>query len=316
MNLKKPLSLIFAYSGLIALRRVIGVRKPTVLMYHKVDKNLFEKHAHLLSKKYNAISLEEFYAYLHDDKKLPKNSVLLTFDDGYLNNYVQAYPGLKKYNVPATMFLTTGFLGKEIFCWYDKAYYLAKHNPIKVTIANKKYDLRYEAEDFLTFVKTKSLDDRDKLLVQLENMLPKKLPIKPPREFIFLTPEQVKRMRPLVDFGGHSITHPILINIPDKLMFEEVEQSVLTVKKFGSIVTSFAYPNGDYNEKVIAAIKKSGVQVAFTTHKARVKQNCDPLLVPRWPINIFDDWRVLDFKLTWGTLLYGKWSPLSFLKWR
>lgn len=101
-----------------------------VLMYHYVieDKELakrdkrvvttkaFEKQMHFLKvNNYNVISLEELGRLLKEKKDIPKNTVVITFDDGHLDNYENAYPILKKYGLPATMFVIVDSLSKPNF---------------------------------------------------------------------------------------------------------------------------------------------------------------------------------------------------------
>jgi peptidoglycan/xylan/chitin deacetylase (PgdA/CDA1 family) len=64
---------------------------------------------------YNVISLEEFAKYIKEKKMIPRNTVVLTFDDGHLDNYTNAYPILKKYGLKATMFVIVDSLGKPNF---------------------------------------------------------------------------------------------------------------------------------------------------------------------------------------------------------
>ena len=83
----------------------------------------FENQMRFLSKVYNPISLERMAQQIQNGTSLPSKAIAITFDDGYQDNYENAYPILKKYNVPATFFLTTGFIGTgEIPAW-DKGYY-------------------------------------------------------------------------------------------------------------------------------------------------------------------------------------------------
>ena len=100
-----------------------------VLNYHKIDDmdiSLavppadFERQMEYLSQKgYNVITVDDFRAAVEDGKELPKNAVLITFDDGYADNYTNAYPILKKYKFPATIFVITDFVGKENYLTWD-----------------------------------------------------------------------------------------------------------------------------------------------------------------------------------------------------
>lgn len=95
-----------------------------VLMYHAVDQNDkitklsvspkgFERQMKFLhDNKYNVVPLDRVVAYLHNKERVPPRTVAVTFDDGFYNNYQYAYPVLKKYNIPATIFVIVGQIGQ------------------------------------------------------------------------------------------------------------------------------------------------------------------------------------------------------------
>jgi peptidoglycan/xylan/chitin deacetylase (PgdA/CDA1 family) len=86
----------------------------------------FENQMQYLSKVYNPVSLESLAQRLQNGKSLPPKPIAVTFDDGYQDNYENAYPILKKYAVPATIFLTTGFIGTGEIPPWDRGFYTAK----------------------------------------------------------------------------------------------------------------------------------------------------------------------------------------------
>ena len=96
-------------------------RAVPVLMYHHVSPNpglvtvspeTFEEHiAYLARKKYHALTADEFLEFLQGKRELSGRQVLITFDDGYLDNYVYAYPILQRYGLKATIFAITGLIG-------------------------------------------------------------------------------------------------------------------------------------------------------------------------------------------------------------
>lgn len=86
----------------------------------------FENQMQYLSKMYNPISLERIAQCIQNGTSLPPKAVAVTFDDGYQDNYKNAYPIIKKYNIPATIFLTTGFIGTGKIPAWDKAYYTSE----------------------------------------------------------------------------------------------------------------------------------------------------------------------------------------------
>ncbi len=94
-----------------------------------VDTKNFLKQMKFLIKYYNVISLEYF---VENHKKLTQNrNVVITFDDGYKDNYTIAYPFLKKYNLPATIFLATDFINTGKAKFEDIITYLFSVNNVQ-----------------------------------------------------------------------------------------------------------------------------------------------------------------------------------------
>ena len=122
MNLKNKIKTAI-YFGLNVFFGSLPTGKAAILMYHSIDHNKvfftvtpenFRKQMDLLYKeKYSIISLGELAGLIIDKRAIPLKTVVLTFDDGYQDNYFNAFPILKKYNFPATIFLATGFIGKN-----------------------------------------------------------------------------------------------------------------------------------------------------------------------------------------------------------
>lgn len=97
--------------------------KVLVLNYHMVNRMFISlaidpedfdwQMKYLVDHGYHAISPDELYAFLEGKGTLPDRPVLITFDDGYVDNYTNAYPILKKYNLKATIFIVTGFVSER-----------------------------------------------------------------------------------------------------------------------------------------------------------------------------------------------------------
>jgi len=110
---------------------------PVIVMYHSVGKKssaldgygpklnvsteAFQKQMKFLRERdYKVIPLTEFINRIKKKEKLPRKTIAITFDDGLKNNFTDAYPILKKYNLPATIFVSTDFIGEEKFLtWND-----------------------------------------------------------------------------------------------------------------------------------------------------------------------------------------------------
>ncbi|MCT4563822.1 MAG: polysaccharide deacetylase family protein [Maledivibacter sp.] len=75
--------------------------------------NFQEQMKYLHDKNFNAITLDELEKFLRGEIKLPKNSIVITFDDGYKSNYIYAYPVLKEYGFKASIFMITKLITNE-----------------------------------------------------------------------------------------------------------------------------------------------------------------------------------------------------------
>jgi len=111
------------YQILYCISRLIPRKAVSILAYHSIGRDPvfyavtpeeFEKQMRYLKGEYNVVSLDEIIDFVGGKKVLPKNSVAITFDDGYHDNYLNAYPILKKYGLPATIFIASGYIGKEM----------------------------------------------------------------------------------------------------------------------------------------------------------------------------------------------------------
>jgi peptidoglycan/xylan/chitin deacetylase (PgdA/CDA1 family) len=106
------------YSTSIYLARQLCNKKEegvSILFYHSVDlgkplENFLKQIEYLRGNGYRVISIKELISYVKGEKQLPSRSVCLTFDDGYYNNYERIFPVLQKYNIPATIFLSTKYM--------------------------------------------------------------------------------------------------------------------------------------------------------------------------------------------------------------
>ncbi|MDI6758845.1 MAG: polysaccharide deacetylase family protein [Candidatus Omnitrophota bacterium] len=115
-----------AFFAALALRSFLNrIYVVPILMYHSISLDAvkenrlsvspasFQRQMHFLrSRKYNVIPLDELAALIRNKKKIPPKTVAITLDDGYKNNYTYGFPVLKKYNIPATMFIIVNEVGR------------------------------------------------------------------------------------------------------------------------------------------------------------------------------------------------------------
>lgn len=317
MDKRKVVSKLLKYSGVLkGLRVFSGNEKLRILMYHRVfDKGndfchfldgvppaKFEKQMQFLSENFSVIALEEAVERIKSDKALPKRAVAITIDDGYRDCYDNIYPVLKKYDLPATVYLTTNNVGSSNAFWADKVGYLFKKG--------RPSDKFYEHDLFesvevgspekrssglsYTVQKLKSLAEIDKNMI-IEDL----------KDFFQvkdhelkagynLTWDQIREMsRNGVFFGAHTVTHPIMTRISAETAEAEIIESKNKIEvETGRRISGFCYPNGteaDFNEQIIGALKKHEFKYAITTLWGFNDADTDLFMLKRVGPNCDDD---------------------------
>ncbi|MCL0059462.1 polysaccharide deacetylase family protein [Dehalococcoidia bacterium] len=272
---------VYAY-----LRRKITKSQVAILMYHRVSpkqddwsferlspKN-FEMQMKYFCRNYEIISLNDLVQYIKQEKPFPKKAVVITFDDGYKDNYLYAYPILKKYRIPATIFLTSGHIGRGDLFWWDKVSYIVQHTKINQLDLDEfgNYPLQSKSEKFeatSTITENlKKLPDKKKNLLIEELLITSgvEIPIDLGKEFILSWNEVIEMSNNGIDFGAHTVTHPILTNLSLPQIEWELIQSKKEIERMtGKQITTFAYPNGNFNTEISKLLKKNGFTCAVTT---------------------------------------------------
>jgi len=296
-----------------------------ILMYHKIDipsdyfpsldPEIFQKQIEFIRKKYSIISLEDILnGKIIKENKKPK--FIITFDDGYRCIYKYAYPILKKYNMPATVFLTVESIEKNIPIWTDiLAYYIktTSQRKLKIRVQHKEYlfDLSDETKKLIALKQLKNIlkmiDDKER--EEIMSSLKNKLEVDTPNEEILymLSWDKIREMaKNNISFGSHTMTHPILTRVSLGTAGKEIFESKRIIEeKIGKPVITFAYPNGeamDFNAQIKNLVKEAGYKVACTTIYGSNNCDTDPYELRRVYTSeqniIKFAWRI--FKLRWS----------------
>lgn len=286
------------YASNYSLSRLRG--KAAILMYHRVltEKELrqdfiqpgmyvrndvFEMQMLFLKKHFQILSLQDLLA-LWKEKKWDNSEryCVVTFDDGWRDNYLYAFPILQKHNIPATIFLPTALIGTNRQFWPDTLSNLLLHyysadvpEEKKSAIASMWYRYPWKGN-----INSKNVEDRIDLVIEHckelfdeeRNEIIRKmtailgLPIEGERAL--LTWEEVKEMSNKgISFGSHSCTHKILTKYPVRVVQEEIWDSSLHLQEEGiNYMPVFCYPNGDYNQEIARQVKAAGYLAAVSTH--------------------------------------------------
>lgn len=239
----------------------------------------FKKKIKYLLRHYRIISLEECITYEKEGKR-PTNCVVLTFDDGYKSVYKDAFPILKRYNIPATVFVTTESIDKSVLLWHDKLLYIIGRSRVQEFSFPQNGGIKYKNDTLKDKVKTFNKivswlkkyeeDKKIKFLQELSNILQiKEDEIE--NSGLMITWNEAKEMHAsgLVEFGAHTVSHPILTKVSTERVEYEIRQSKAIIEqKLVAKVKYFAYPNGDYNQNIKNMVKKAGYSEACTTYRS------------------------------------------------
>jgi glycosyltransferase involved in cell wall biosynthesis len=221
----------------------------------------------------------------------------VTFDDGWVDNYEHAFPILKKHNVPATIFLATGFVGTERRLWQDRLWRTldvgaGKFDPAEVAArlwGRFPWCPVLSAEDITVeglrrVLMKASSHDADEFVERLEELTGQAFA---PGERGFLNWEEVREMdRAGVEFGSHTHNHTLLTAVSPAVSLEEVRRSKVDLEQvLDHEVTSFSYPWGRTVGHITRQVAESGFERAVTAEVALRNGSPNPFLISRIPVS-------------------------------
>lgn len=304
-------------SGFASYTRTRRAAETTILTFHGLCQDtgspdildwtlhlpveVFRSVCALLAADYRVISLTELIEAQNKKLSLPDNSVVITFDDGYESNFKLAYPILKRFDLPATIFVTTGFLDGDEMLWFqrvDLALGRTRKEIIDWKINGRTLRLYLGTRELrqqslvLLMPELKQLADTD--LLDEVDRLERALEVNPPTLADLPAP-----MRPLtwdmacdmtysslVEIGGHTHTHPILARCDSMTMRAEISTCRDRIRaETGDLPASFAYPNGkedDYTRETLLLVREAGFKCACTTINGRVAGEAPLFQLPRY----------------------------------
>lgn len=299
--IKEAVKRLAVRSGLVRLLSRVTGSQISIVLYHGVCETasaqglyrkmlpveIFEEHLKVYKRYGTAVSLQEAI----EGAGTIRNPIVITFDDGYANNYDLAFPLLQTYSIPATIFLTTGFIDRKVFLGCDWIDYIAFNS------CPREPSFRWR--DRLIAVEAGEPRSKENLCVRLSRYY-KSLPYPDAQEFLDalqthadreytwhaippgLKPlrwDEIRTMRKsgLISIGSHTYSHPILSRCSGEVQeFEVVEAKRRIESELDEECRFFAYPNGmsaDYNDVTKSLVAAAGYEVALT---AETGYNCPP----------------------------------------
>jgi len=295
------------------LAAATGKPRLSILIYHRVldqpdaflpeipDVKMFNWQMELLHRYYTVVSLAEAIELLQS-KQLPPRTACVTFDDGYADNFLNALPVLKQWQIPATFFVASGFLNGGMM-WNDVVLeairsYQDKQLDLQA-FGLKCYQLdnldqrRQTAAELLPAIKYLPPDQRDEMTQYLAEQVNNHLP-----DNIMMSTAQLKQLHASgMEIGAHTVSHPILSKLTEDQAAQEISagREQLTALLDGANIRFFAYPNGkpgqDYTDRDANLLKQLGFEAAVSTRWSAATSEADLFQLPR-----FTPWDTTPFK--------------------
>lgn len=301
---KKELLSKFIFNNNL-LSRVISNRHQKnvhILAYHRITHNEpenymfnsevfsstvedFERQMEYVSKNFNVINFEQLEIDIENDD-IKDNSLIITFDDGYYDNYSLAMPILNKYKIGATVFLATDYIDSGDLFWFDVVAGFMKtysDSIIELDSMGLKFDFS-STPKFKAFkiigraLKTCKDSTRVDLLSEIYG------------KFKFeVSDENYQLAKPLswdnviemssndIEFGSHTKSHCFLNCIDQDELIEQINGSKLKIEnKINKKINSFCYPAGVTNESIKNTVKSTGLYFGVGyRHGINIMSNID-----------------------------------------
>ena len=291
-------------------------RKINVLLYHRIEnletsysimvteKN-FEDQLKYICDNYNLLRCDEDWNHINS------KSVALTFDDGYVDFFTKAYPLLKKYNVPATVFVATGGIDNDNEFWWDELENILRQPCLPDVIKTRRESFcvaEYHARSQLI------LDVREAIInnsyhIRDEEIHSLKMQVNPTlcarERYRTMNAEEIRLISndPLITIGAHTENHILCDQEDYKVQVNEIKNSKAKLEDIiDKEVNLFAYPNGNIGLDTREILDKLGFLRAFTCEHACIDKDEHVYDIPRSAVLNWDSSRLeRRFRGIWQT---------------
>ncbi len=310
--------------------------RAVILIYHRiadhcpdpqllcVNPSRFAEHLDYLSRHFKVISLEDLRLAIVESE-LNRKSVVVTFDDGYVDNLWNAKPLLERYEIPATVFVSSGYVGRDrelVSDELERIILRSENLPevINVEIAGESYswkigktpakNISWNAtagcyptprhrcyHDLHRLLLTLDVYERNEIFNYLAEIVGLNL-ISARADYRVLNPEEMRLLAEdgLVEIGAHGVNHVNLANQSIDVKWEEIIGCKTQLEDIlNRPVKSFSYPYGGLDNKdemTTMLLQKAGFHIACANVPASVNKGSGLFWLPR---NLVRDWRIDDF---------------------
>lgn len=299
MGKREFLARIIQSTGLLPVLRSFTARHGNelrILAYHRVfdvhDESTFPFDPELISAStvdfceqmeyvaahFAPVTCADVLAATDGASSLPPRAIIVTFDDGHLDNYTNAFPVLRRLGIPATIFVSTAYIGAPGTFWFDQVANIIFRAPTGCYVVPGIKDLvqlsdvpsrRRASGDVLRHAKGLPNAQRLELIDWLAVSLKDKHPTDDTEWSGAMNWAQVREMAAAgIEFGSHSVSHPILTQLDDvSLDFELTKSREVIATEIGRPVNIIAYPVGGlhaFDARVISAAQRTGYRLGLS----------------------------------------------------
>ena len=283
---------------ILCLHKISDVRYPS---WPAMPLNTFEKLLKYVSRHYDVCLPQDLIT-----QKSKKNRLILTFDDGYEDFYLYAWPLLNKYHLPAVLNVVAGCINGKLEIWTQRlndtldAY--AKNDSLlyfELNGTHFKYHVNEDNAEMIAlgiYRKLLPLNEQDRLKV-LEN-IEKNTPAPVVKTPMLSSSQLAELTKNGVMIGSHSLSHINLkeLSLTDEMLWNEI---VLSKEKLQDItsenIDTFAFPNGMYNERSLKFARDGGYKYILLVNDKTASYNINdnPLLLDRILVYASKHWKNL-----------------------
>lgn len=246
-----------------------------------VTAEVFAAHMQFLKRHFTILSLAELLAmWAKPQWDERKRYCVVTFDDGWLDNYMYAFPILKASQVPATIFLPTAYIGTDMWFWPERIGWLCQRtSQYRVEEQSRVWSvLRIKHPWCLRLGEGVGPVDVDAIIEECKRLAYEEidafskewaaaLQIPFPLDRQVMNWDEVRAMSAAgISFGSHSATHKILTTLTHDDVVQEVTVSRESLQQNAiKTVPVFCYPNGNWSEEIGRCVQAAGYEAAVTT---------------------------------------------------
>lgn len=234
----------------------------------------FEQQVAWLKRRFCLISLGEALDWIRRPRAFSQTLALITFDDGYRDNFDTAAPILRSLSVSAVFFLTTSFVGSKSLPWWDQIAWIVRNCPLDFLELHyprrASFSLRQESREaairtLLRTYKDPSTPDPDAFLAALREAAG----VTPPQADLFMSWDQARLLLSQgMDIGSHTHTHRILSRLGEVEQLGELTISRDLIRRhLGQTPLAVAYPVGSptsFTPLTVRLTREAGYQAAFS----------------------------------------------------